>query len=129
MRHVRRIGPASLLLVLLIAAVEAGAGTMPAAAAGTKVKHVTIENFAFTPRTITVKAGTKVTWKNADSAAHRVASTDSIKTTANVTGMFSSSSLSKGRSFSFTFKKKGTFFYECTIHASMASMHGKVIVK
>jgi plastocyanin len=43
--------------------------------------------------------------------------------------MFGSGSLSKGQSFSFTYKKKGTFFYECTIHASMASMHGKVIVK
>jgi plastocyanin len=43
--------------------------------------------------------------------------------------MFSSASLRKGRSFSFAFKKKGTYFYECTIHAAMASMHGKVIVK
>ena len=132
MRHARRIGLASLLLVLLallVTAVVAGVGTTPASAAGTKVKHVSIKNFAFAPRTITVKAGTKVTWKNADSAVHQVASADSIKTTARITGMFSSGLLSKGRSFSFTYKKKGTFFYECTIHASMASMHGKVIVK
>ena len=128
MRHARRIGLASLLLVLLVTAVVAGAGTTPASAAP-KVKHVTIKNFAFTPQTITVKAGTKVTWKNADGVVHQLASTDSMKTTASVTGMFGSGSLSKGRSFSFTYKKKGTFFFECIIHASMASMHGKVIVK
>jgi plastocyanin len=129
MRHARRIGLASLLLVLLVTAVVTGAGTTPARAARTKVKHVTIKNFAFTPQTITVKAGTKVTWKNADGVVHHLASTDSMKTTASVTGMFSSGTLSTGRSFSFTYKKKGTYFYECTIHASMASMHGKVIVK
>ena len=129
MRHAGRIGLASLLLVLLVTAVVAGVGTTPASAAGTTVKHVTIQNFTFAPRTITVKAGTKVTWRNADSFAHRLASTNSIKTTAKITGMFRSGRLSKGKTFSFTYKKKGTFFYECTIHASMASMHGKVIVK
>ena len=34
-----------------------------------------------------------------------------------------------GKSWSYTFKKKGTFFYLCTFHAGMASMHGKVVVK
>ena len=127
MRHAKWIRPAPLLLVLLIAAVMAGAGTAPANA-GAKAKHVTIKNFAFVAQTITVKAGTKVTWKSADVAVHQLASTDSMKTTAHITGMFSSPSLSKGQSFSFTFKKKGKFFYECTFHALMASMHRKVIV-
>lgn len=129
MRHARRIGLASLLLVLLVTAAVAGLATTPASAAGTTVKHVTIQNYTFAPRTITVKAGTKVIWKNADSFAHRLVSTNSIKTTTRITGMFSSSRLGKGKTFTFTYKKKGTFFYECTIHASMASMHGKVIVK
>ena len=52
-----------------------------------------------------------------------------MSTSATVTGLFASPTLSPGASFSYTFKKKGTFFYECTIHASMASMHGKVVVK
>ena len=129
MKHARRMGIASLLLILLVTAVVAGAGTAPAGAAGTKVKRVNIKDFAFAPRTITVKAGTKVTWKNADSFAHRLASTDSMKTTAKITRMFKSGLLSAGERFSFKFRKKGTFYYECTIHASTASMHGKVIVK
>jgi plastocyanin len=117
-----------MLVVLLVAAVV-GAGLLPAGAAGATVKRVSIKNMAFAARTITVKAGTKVTWKNADGVVHNVTSADSMKTTANVTGLFASASLSNGKRFSFTFRKKGTFYYECTIHASMASMHGKVIVK
>ena len=129
MRHGRFIGFGSLLLVLLVAAAVVGAGLLSAGAADAAVKRVSIKNMAFTPRTITVKAGAKVKWKNADGVVHNVTSTDSMKTTAKVTGLFASASLSNGQSFSFTFRKKGTYYYECTIHASTASMHGKVIVK
>jgi plastocyanin len=73
---------------------------------------VTIQNFSFMPRTIVIKAGT-----------------NSIKATASITGMLSSGQLSKGQILSFTYQKKGTFCHECTIHAAVASMHGKVIVK
>jgi len=128
MRSRRYIGFGALLLVVLAAAVV-GAGLLPAAATAATVKRVAIKNMAFTPQTITVKAGTKVTWKNADGVVHDVTSADSMKTTAKVTGLFASASLSNGQKFSFTFKKKGTFYYVCTLHASMASMHGKVIVK
>ena len=128
MRNAKSIRLASVLVVLLITAVMAGVGVAPAGAA-TTAKHVTIQNFSFSPRTITIKAGTKVVWKNTDGFTHHLASTNGIKTTAKITGMFSSGQMSKGSTFSFRYKKKGTFFYECTIHASMASMHGKVIVK
>ena len=127
MRHRRFIGYGALLLVLFAAVL--GAGTMAAPAVGAAAKHVTIKNMAFTPQTITVKAGAKVTWKNTDGVAHSVASADSMKTTAALTGLFASGTLNKGQAFSFTFKTKGTFYYECTFHASTASMHGKVIVK
>jgi len=129
MRQARLTGLTYLVLLLLVASLVAGVGSAPAAAASTKVRHVTIQNFSFAPQTITIKAGTKVTWKNVDGFDHHLASTDSSKTTANITGLFSSKVLGTGATFSFIFKKKGTFFYECTIHASMASMHGKVIVK
>jgi plastocyanin len=117
-----------LLAVLLVAAIIAGAAAAPAGAA-LKTKQVTIKNYAFAPQTITVNAGTRVTWKNADGFDHHLASANSLKTTAKVTGMFSSGVLRKGSTFSFTYKKKGTYYYECTIHASMTSMHGKVVVK
>jgi plastocyanin len=131
MGRTMRTSLASLLLALLVTAFVTGVVTTliaPATASGTVVKAVAIKNFAFSPRTITVKVGTRVKWTNRDTAIHRLASATSIKTSAKLTAMFRSGSLSKGQSFSFTFKKKGTFFYLCIPHRSMASMHGKVVV-
>ena len=90
---------------------------------------VAIQGFAFSPQTLTVKAGTTVTWTNGDSATHDVASTNGPATDASTTDLFSSGPLGSGQSFSFTFTKAGTYYYECTIHAAMASMHATVVVK
>lgn len=90
---------------------------------------VAIQNFAFAPQTLTIKAGTKVTWTNSDSTPHTVTSTDNGSTSASPTGVFDSGQLAQGQSFSFTFAKAGTYYYECTIHAAMASMHARVVVK
>jgi len=69
-----------------------------------------------------------VTWTNNDSITHTVTSTDGIGVNANTTSLFNSS-LDPGVSFSYTFAKAGTYFYECHIHRAMASMHAKVIVQ
>lgn len=89
---------------------------------------VAIENFAFTPQTLTVKTGTTVTWTNNDGAPHTVASADSISTDANTTGLFESGNLGKGDTFSFTFTESGTYFYVCTLHAGEPAMHGEIVV-
>lgn len=78
---------------------------------------VAIQNFAFSPETITVKVGTKVTWTNKDSAAHTV--------TGDSKDGPASGTLGQGASYSFTFTKAGTFSYECAIHPNMK---GTVIV-
>ena len=101
----------------------------PAAQAPATGNTVTIQNFAFVPQTLTVKAGTKVTWTNNDTTQHDVTSTNGPDVGAATTSMFASGTLSQGDSFSFTFSKPGTYYYECTIHASMATMHATVIVK
>ncbi len=80
---------------------------------------VAIKDFAFSPATITVKAGTTVTWTNQDSAAHTVTSESSSKES------FDSGSMAKGKTFSHTFKTAGTFNYICTFHPDMM---GKVEV-
>lgn len=108
----------------MTASPSAGAAVSPATG-----DTVTIQNFAFAPSTLTVKAGTKVTWTNNDSAPHTVTSTDGPSTSASATGSFDSGQMASGDSFSFTFAKAGTYYYECTIHASMASMHAKVVVQ
>lgn len=74
---------------------------------------VTIKDFAFNPGTITVKAGTKVTWTNEDSVSHTVTA-DSPSSDAPASG-----NIAKGESYSFTFNKAGTYAYHCTPHPYM----------
>jgi len=76
---------------------------------------VTLQNFSFTPATLTVKEGATVTWVNEDSVTHKIRS-----------DTFNSSDLNKGDTFDFTFTTKGSFDYSCSIHPSMT---GKIIVE
>ena len=78
---------------------------------------VSIAGFAFAPATITVTAGTTVTWTNDDSASHTVTADD---------GAFTSDTLASGAAFSQAFASPGTFAYHCAIHPSMK---GTVIVR
>ena len=78
--------------------------------------EVEMDDFAFVPAELTIKAGTKVTWTNKDSAGHDVKAAD---------GSWGSDSLSKDQSFSKVFDVEGTFEYVCTFHPGM---QGKIIV-
>ncbi|MFI6172635.1 cupredoxin family copper-binding protein [Nocardia sp. NPDC051052] len=80
------------------------------AAAPAGPNAVNIDNFAFAPAALTVKAGTKVTWVNHDEEPHTVAATD---------GSFHSPGMGAGATYSFTFAKAGTFAYICSIHPFM----------
>ncbi|GEM_PF-4664628 len=73
---------------------------------------ITIQGFAFSPATITVPVGTKVTWTNKDPATHTVTSD---------TGLFDSKNLTTGGTFSFTFSQAGSFAYHCNIHPRMTA--------
>lgn len=75
--------------------------------------RVVIDNFAYSPKTITVKAGTSVTWTNNDSAAHTV--------TSDTGGQFDSGKLATGQSYSHTFTTPGTYSYHCTYHPMMVA--------
>ena len=63
---------------------------------------VVIQNYKFIPQKIIVAKGTKVTWINNDSSPHSVNSRD---------GLFDSTALQQGQTFSYTFDKTGTFDY------------------
>jgi plastocyanin len=71
---------------------------------------------AFSPRTLTVVAGTTVTWTNYDEDPHTVTADD---------GSFTSQSVANGQSFSHTFDTPGTFAYHCEFHPDMT---GTVVV-
>jgi len=79
--------------------------------------EVKIDNFSFSPATLEIKAGTKVTWKNADDIPHTVVSNDKI---------FKSKALDTDEKFSFTFDKPGTYPYFCSLHPKMTA---KVVVQ
>jgi plastocyanin len=78
--------------------------------------QVNIDSFAFAPATLTVHAGTTVTWTNHDEEPHTVAAND---------GSFHSPGMGTGATFSHTFAAAGTFEYVCSIHPMM---HGTVVV-
>jgi plastocyanin len=79
------------------------------------VVSVSIVDFAFTPKTITVPVGTTVRWTNNGNAPHTVTSTSSPKA-------FDSGTLKSGDTFQHTFTTAGQFPYRCNIHPSMTGM-------
>jgi len=94
--------------------------SMQTTASGTNaevVTQITIKNFAFTPASVSIPAGTKMTWVNNDSITHTVTSD---------TGAFDSQSITPGSTYSFTFTQPGTYKYHCSIHSTMT---GTVIVQ
>lgn len=88
-----------------------------AEAAQGSATEVRIDNFAFGPQTLTISAGTTVTWINRDDIPHTVVSTD---------GVFKSKVLDTDDKFSYTFAKAGTYPYFCSIHPKMTA---KVVVQ
>jgi plastocyanin len=77
-----------------------------------------IDNFAFSPQTLRVAAGTKVTWVNRDDMIHTIV--DENKSA------FKSTPMDTDQSFSFVFSKPGTYRYFCSIHPQMT---GTVVVE
>ncbi len=70
----------------------------------------------YSPGTLTVAAGTTVTWVNQDVVIHTVTSDD---------GLFDSGNMLPGGRFSFTFTTQGSFTYHCIPHEYM---RGTVVV-
>ena len=109
------LGAVALGLLLLAGLTQVLAGEAVKAAASTAT--VNIDNFKFTPATLTVTAGTTVTWKNEDDSPHRI---------GDQTGSFKSAALDTDDTFSHTFAAAGEYPYICTIHPYMV---GKIVVK
>jgi plastocyanin len=82
--------------------------------------QVFMQGTSFSPATITVSAGTTITWFNKGGVNHTV--------TSDTTGLFNSGDVVPGSSYSFKFTNPGTYPYKCIYHVSMG-MVGTVIVK
>ncbi len=72
--------------------------------------EIVIKNFMFSPMSITVKAGTTVTWKNMDGEPHSV---------VNDAGIFHSAALDQNETYQFKFDKPGVYNVNCGIHPYM----------
>jgi plastocyanin len=72
---------------------------------------VSIDNFTFAPETVTVKAGTTVTWTNRDDIPHGIAWVKNV--------FAKSKALDTDDSYVFTFATPGTYQYFCYIHPHM----------
>ncbi len=81
---------------------------------------------AYSPRSLTVTAGTTVTWTNEDIVPHTVTSGTSDGTVVSPDGTFDSGNIAVGDTWSVTFDEPGTFSYYCTPHPWM---QGEVIVE
>ncbi len=103
-------------LIVVTAAAVLSAANLPADTEPSP-DMVQIDNFTFTPQTLTVRAGTKVTWVNKDDVPHTVTSTDK---------KFKSPVLDTDEQFSHTFSVPGTYNYFCSVHPHMT---GQIVVK
>ena len=101
----------------LAVAVFAVATALPAASAHVAETEVKIDNFAFAPQRVTVKAGTTVTWINDDYIPHTLASSAKL---------FKSNALDTKDKFSFTFTTAGAYEYFRSLHPHMT---GTIVVE
>jgi plastocyanin len=90
-----------------------------ASASHEAAQEVKIDNFTFDPPTLTIAAGTKVTWVNRDDVPHTATSTAKPK-------RFNSGTLDTDQQFSHVFTESGTYDYFCAVHPKMT---GRIIVK
>lgn len=121
-----RPGIAALLPVVLVVAGGCGSssagGSSSAATAARggsngKVVKETIADYAFAPATLTVTAGTTVSWTNRDNTPHTATASNSS---------FDTGAIDPGQTRQVTFTKPGTYTFICSFHPFM---HGTIIVK
>ena len=86
-------------------------------AAAPQNAEVKIDNFTFAPQSLTIKAGTTVTWTNEDDIPHTVVATAKA---------FKSKVLDTDDKFSFTFTTAGSYEYFCSLHPHMT---GTIVVE
>ncbi|MFA5413502.1 MAG: cupredoxin family copper-binding protein [Patescibacteria group bacterium] len=80
-----------------------------------KTATVLLQNFSFSPPSVTIAAGGEVTWTNRDSANHTVTGED-----------WGSELFGKDQSFTKKFETPGVYPYHCVPHPNMT---GRIIVK
>jgi plastocyanin len=86
---------------------------------GGETYNVAIDNFTFSPASVTISKGDTVMWTNNQANTPHTIISDS----GNELG---SGTLQQGQTYSHKFNNAGTYSYHCSIHPNM---HGIVIVQ
>ena len=119
----QRVGALALLASLLTVAAgcTGGSGAQPSdpRTATAATHQVVIDNFTFSPPTLTVPVGATVTWINRDDVPHTATSTAKPK-------LFDSGALDTDDRYTHAFTEPGTYPYFCAVHPKMT---GQIIVK
>jgi plastocyanin len=126
------IGAASLLIAAgALAGCSAQASSSPmaptSASSAPAGPVINLSSLMFNPSTTTVPVGTTVTWRNDEPITHTVTSgryegvdkTTGLRSEQYPDGAFNAKLQGKGKTFSFTFTKPGSYTYYCDIHQGM----------
>lgn len=106
---------AAVVLVVALAFAKSGAApaaTHSSAVVSAKATTVKISMYAFEPAKLTVKAGTRITFKNMDQTAH---------TATALNEKFDTGTIKPGQSKTIVVKKAGAYPYHCLFHEFMTA--------
>jgi len=106
------------VLAALLCAATAISQNKDKASQGKGGAKVTLSNNKFEPKTVTVKAGSEVTWENKE-GTHTVTADD---------GSWGSSTLTAGQTYSHKFDKPGKHPYYCTFHGGKGGQNMSGVV-
>jgi plastocyanin len=112
-----RFVPGRALVIAMLLGPVIGAMLAFGTVSAQEANVVTIDNFSFSPKELTVAVGTTIKFVNHDDIPHTVVETNKI---------FRSKALDTDDSYSYTFATAGSFDYFCSLHPHMV---GKIIVK
>jgi plastocyanin len=117
LNRVRPLGGASAVLGMLFLTLVGVSAVVPRAECAGDPVRVRLSPFGFIPATVTVQAGTVVTWVNEDELPHTVTSAE---------GAFASQALHNNESFLFRFDVPGTYQY---FSGFQPQMTGRIVVR
>jgi plastocyanin len=112
----RRTEPGAPPIVLIVAAMLMATEPLtvhaarPGAKGGGHAHTVTIEGMRFSPQTLRVRRGDRITWVNKDPFPHTVTATG---------GKFDSHRIAAGGAWTYVARQAGEYHYACTLHVDM----------
>jgi plastocyanin len=83
--------------------------------------YVTMKELAFAPRTIRLRVGDRVVWRNRDNVGHNV-TTQEDPAGANLVGL-ASPTIKPGAAYAYVAHYAGDALYVCTIHPTTMKAH------